>query len=118
VGFPQEVAQWISTGKAHGLGVTGTRPINNIPTMSSLGYQHMDSMGNGHSLIVNLQVSQAKFQEWRRIFLKAAQHYSVRQSYELDHCVPMDFDMKQTNSWYTQQTTFWKEQSKSVQLDK
>jgi tripartite-type tricarboxylate transporter receptor subunit TctC len=116
VGFPQEVAQWISEGKAYGLGVTGSRTVNNIPTMSSLGYRNMDNMGNGHSLIVSTQVPPARFQEWRSILQRASQDATVRQSYAVDHCVPMDFNLTQTERWFAQQTMFWKEQSKTVQL--
>lgn len=118
VGFPQEVAQWIAEGKAHGLGVTGSRSVNGIATMSSLGYRNMDRMGNGHSLIVNGQVPQSKFLEWRRILLQASKDSTVRQSYAVDHCVPMDFDLDQTNRWYAQQVIFWKQQSNSVELSK
>jgi tripartite-type tricarboxylate transporter receptor subunit TctC len=118
IGFPQEVAQWIQEGKAYGLGVTGSRTVNGIATMSSLGYRNMDRMGNGHSLIVNSQVPQAKFLEWRRILLQASKDSTVRQSYAVDHCVPMDFDLDRTKRWYAQQVIFWKQQSNSVELSK
>jgi tripartite-type tricarboxylate transporter receptor subunit TctC len=118
IGFPQEVAQWIAEGKAYGLGVTGSRTVNGIATMSSLGYRNMDRMGNGHSLIVNSQVPQAKFLEWRSILLQASKDNTVQQSYAVDHCVPMDFDLNQTERWYAQQVIFWKQQSNSVALAK
>jgi tripartite-type tricarboxylate transporter receptor subunit TctC len=118
IGFPQEVAQWIAEGKAFGLGVTGSRTVNGIATMNSLGYRNMDRMGNGHSLIVNSLVPQAKFLEWRRILLQASKDTTVQQSYAVDHCVPMDFDLDQTERWYAQQVIFWKQQSNSVALSK
>lgn len=118
VGFPQEVAGWIAEGKAFGLGVTGTRLVNNIVTMSSLGYRNMDRMGNGHSLIVNRQTPPSKYQEWRRILLQASKDPMVRNSYAVDHCVAMDFDQAQTDRWFQQQILFWREQAKSVELPK
>jgi hypothetical protein len=75
-------------------------------------------MGNGHSLIVNSLVPQAKFLEWRRILLQASKDTTVQQSYAVDHCVPMDFDLDQTERWYAQQVIFWKQQSNSVALSK
>jgi tripartite-type tricarboxylate transporter receptor subunit TctC len=117
VGFPGEIESWISSGEIHALGVTGRKSVNGIPTLMSQGFLQVESMVNGHSLIVPAKLSEKTYQEWRSILLKASTASSVQQSYTVDHCDPMNYSQKQTNQWYQNQIKLWNTLSVKVKTE-
>lgn len=117
VGFPGEIEQWIQQGRVFGLGVTGSRPVAGIPTLQSQGFKNLGEMTNGHSLIVSKNISESTFQKWRQIFVEAARHPTVQQSYTVDHCQPLILDLRASEAWFNGQTAFWRKMSQTVRID-
>jgi tripartite-type tricarboxylate transporter receptor subunit TctC len=117
VGFPGEITQWVKQGKLYALGVTGRNTVAGIPTLQSQGFKHLGKMVNGHSLIVSQSVPESTFQSWRSILVEAAKTPAVQQSYATDYCEPLTLDLTQSNTWFAEQTEFWKHLSRTVQFD-
>ena len=117
VGFPGEVEQWIAQGRMYALGVTGTRSVNNIPTLESQGFRNLGQFVNGHHLTVPKSVSEKTFQTWRKIFVEAAKQPAVQKAYAVDHCQSLAMDLKSSETWFNNQVVFWRRMSQNVQIN-
>lgn len=67
------------------IGVTGSAPINGIPTLSSLGFPDMVNQVGVFALYVPKTVPQETVEEFRGIFLKAELSKSVTDAYQFDY---------------------------------
>ena len=123
VGFLGSLDTWGNDNnkiKAHTLGITGSRAVNNYPTLLSQGFPTIiGSLNAAHHLVVPKTVGDVKFAEWRTILVTAAKSKSVLDSYTVDHCIPLsnmaDSDIE---PWYNAQAARWKRLTDGITLEK
>ena len=115
VAFIGEVEGFLDAGKLNALGVTGHRPVRNIPTLESQGFD-VGSVVNMHSLIVPMTMNPAQYAELRGMVVRAAMKQSVQDSYAVDYCEGSSLGLTQTKNWWDSQILLWKRLSKGVSL--
>ena len=115
VAFIGEVEGFLDAGKLNALGVTGHRPVRNIPTLESQGFD-VGSVVNMHSLIVPMTMNPAQYTELRGMVVRAAMKQSVQDAYAVDYCEGSSLGLTQTKNWWDSQILLWKRLSKGVSL--
>lgn len=115
VAFIGEVEGFLDAGKLTALGVTGHRPVKNIPTLEHQGFD-VGSVVNMHSLIVPTTMSPEQYTELRGMVVRAAMKQSVQDAYAVDYCEGSALGLTQTKTWYDSQILLWKRLSKGVSL--
>jgi tripartite-type tricarboxylate transporter receptor subunit TctC len=115
VAFIGEVEGFLDAGKLNALGITGHRPVRNIPTLESQGFD-VGSVVNMHSLIVPTTMNPAQYAELRGMVVRAAMKQSVQDSYAVDYCEGSSLGLTQTKNWWDSQILLWKRLSKGVSL--
>jgi tripartite-type tricarboxylate transporter receptor subunit TctC len=115
VAFIGEVEGFLDSGKLYALGITGHRPVRNIPTLESQGFD-VGSVVNMHSLIVPTTMNPAQYAELRGMVVRAAMKQSVQDSYAVDYCEGSSLGLTQTKNWWDSQILLWKRLSKGVSL--
>jgi tripartite-type tricarboxylate transporter receptor subunit TctC len=119
VGFLSEFSQWTgknNTVQINVLGVTGPKPAQGVPTLSSAGFREVDQMANPQQLIVPNSVPVAQQQEWHRIFTQAALTPSVQVSYQVDACQPANYSYKEIQDLFAKQNKFWLKMTANIKL--
>jgi tripartite-type tricarboxylate transporter receptor subunit TctC len=115
VAFIGEVEGFLDAGKLYALGITGHRPVRNIPTLESQGFD-TGSVVNMHSLVVPTTMSPAQYAELRGMVVRAAMKPSVQNAYAVDHCEGSALGLTGTKTWYGDQILLWKRLSRGVSL--
>ena len=115
VAFIGEVEGFLDAGKLNALGVTGHRPVRNIPTLESQGFD-VGSVVNMHSLIVPTTMNPAQYTELRGMVVRAAMKQSVQDAYAVDYCEGSSLGLTQTKNWWDSQILLWKRLSQGVSL--
>lgn len=115
VAFIGEVEGFLDAGKLNALGVTGHRPVRNIPTLESQGFD-VGSVVNMHSLIVPMTMNPAQYTELRGMVVRAAMKQSVQDAYAVDYCEGSSLGLTQTKNWWDSQILLWKRLSQGVSL--
>jgi len=121
VNFIHDAEAWSQDGnkvKVNVLGVTGDQPINGHPTLLSQGFPALTTnLSAPHHLVIPTSVSDTQAQAWRDILVKAAKSKEVRDSYAIDHCVPLsDMPDNQIQPWFRAQNVNWNKLSAGVKL--
>jgi tripartite-type tricarboxylate transporter receptor subunit TctC len=116
VGFLGDLRQW--KNRIHVLGITGTREIDNVPTLKSAKFAVTEFMDQTHHLVASKRVAQSTFTEWQGILYQAALAQSVQESYTIDYCTALSMTPGQAQAWYNNQVDFWKKISSTVRLPK
>ena len=100
------------------LGITGNRPVNNIPTLSSQGFtKDLEVMNVPAELLVPNSWEDNRFSEIREIFLRAGRSQIVLDSYKPDYCQSINqMSYREIQSWYSKQTADWKRLTNGVSL--
>ena len=111
VGFTGDTAQYVNADKnrVYVLGVTGDHPVNGAPTLASQGFaQTITLMNSVAQLLVPVNISEARYKEYREILVKAGRGKTVTDAFAVDFCrlmnqmpnneIPVFFDT-QTKQW-------------------
>ena len=104
--------------KLYVLGITGNKTVDGIKPLSQLGFgKDVELMNTPAQIMVPVTVSDAKFKEWREIFLKAGRTQAVLDSYKVDFC---ESNNQMTDAeivkYYQDQTANWKRLSQGITL--
>lgn len=123
VAFLGEVETWGSDNsrykKLHVLGISGAEPIRGFPTLVSQGFgSTVANIAVPFHLVVPANTPDEKFNEWRKILVRAGQASAVKETYKLDACVPSKIDDSNLQPWYRAQVEQWRRLSTGVRLDK
>jgi tripartite-type tricarboxylate transporter receptor subunit TctC len=116
VGFLGDLRQW--KNRIHVLGITGTREIDNVPTLRSEKFSVTEFMDQTHHLVASKRVAQSTVTEWQGILYQAALAQSVQESYTIDYCTAVSMTPGQAQVWYNNQVDFWRKISSTVRLSK
>jgi tripartite-type tricarboxylate transporter receptor subunit TctC len=117
VAFIGEVEGFLDSNKLYALGVTGHRPVRNIPTLEHQGFD-VGSVVNMHSLIVPTTMKPEQYAELRGMVVRAAMSKSVQDAYAVDYCEGSALGLTQTKTWYDSQILLWQRLSKGVSLNR
>ena len=121
IGFLSDPENWSYDNKIkmNILGITGSKIIHNHPTLSSQGFPDiLTKLNVPHNLIVSSTVPDQMFTEWRKILVTAAKSKSVRESYSVDSCEPMDqMPDNEIQPWFNAQNIYWKQLTSGVKID-
>lgn len=104
--------------KLYVLGITGPKTVNGIKPLAQQGFnKDLELMNTPAQLMVPVTVNDAKFKEWREIFLKAGRSQAVMDSYKGDFC---ESNNQMTDAeivqYYKTQTENWKRLSQGISL--
>jgi tripartite-type tricarboxylate transporter receptor subunit TctC len=88
--------------------VTGPRTVEGIPPLSSFGVASADKLELPHWIAVTAATDPALVKEWRGYYLKALKTKPALDAMALDHCVPVNYDEKQTEKFYLDQQAYWR----------
>ena len=119
VNFIGEAKQF-SEGKnrLYVLGITGNKTVDGIQPLSQQGFgKDVELMSVPAQIMVPVTVSDAKFKEWREIFLKAGRSQAVLDSYKVDFCTSINqMTDAEIVQYYKNQTENWKRLSQGITL--
>ena len=125
VGFIKDLMSWTSADvnverRMTVLGVTGTKTINGVSTLSSQGFPlTLSAMNAPQMLLVPVTVTDSKFSDWRDILVRAARAKPIQDSYAFDHAIPLDtMSNDSIQPWFFKQEAQWKKLTSGVKLDK
>jgi tripartite-type tricarboxylate transporter receptor subunit TctC len=111
--FLGDVAQW---NQVTVLGTTGSSRHGNAPTLLEQGFsRELGDMDIPQHLVVPNNVDPAKVTEWREILFRASKLPSVRATYTIDLCKPLE--VADVKSWYQRQNTHWSKIANGVKLE-
>jgi tripartite-type tricarboxylate transporter receptor subunit TctC len=104
--------------KLYVLGITGPKTVDGIKPLAQQGFgKDLELMNTPAQLMVPVTVNDAKFKEWREIFLKAGRTQAVTDSYKIDFC---ENNNQMTDAevvqYYKTQTENWKRLSQGISL--
>lgn len=118
VNFMGDSAQYVETNKLNVLGATGSRTINGVKPLSSLGFtKDLDVMDVPAQLLVPTTFPEAKAKEIRDIFVRAGKRQAVIDSYKPDFCHNINqMSDRDIQPWYQKQTNDWKKLTTGVSL--
>lgn len=123
VAFLGEVETWGAdsnkTRRLNVLGISGQNRVRGFPTLAGQGFgRTVADIGVPFHLVVPANIPDAKFKEWRNILVQAGQVASVKETYKLDVCVPVDLSNENLEPWYRAQVLRWQRLSHGVKLEK
>jgi len=119
VNFIGDVAQFQEgKNRVYMLGLTGNKTVLGIKPLTQLGFsKDLDVMVVPQQIIVPVTVSDAKFKEWREIFLKAGRTSAVQDAYNADYCQNINqMTDAEIVPWYKTQIDTWKRLTQGVTL--
>ena len=120
VAFLGEVEAWgsdTSKRKLNVLGISGTEIVKGFPTLASQGFgRTVGEIRVPFHLAVAANMPEDKFNEIRKILLRAGAATSVKDTYKLDACVPGTLEDANLVPWYRAQVEQWKRLSTGVKI--
>ena len=123
IGFIGDVEPWsrnTNNKKLYILGIAGNNAKSQYPLLSAQGFSpNLQNMGAAQHLVVPVDLSESKFNEWRKILTEAEKAQSVRGNYAMDQCEPFDNikTVEQLNQWYKFQTEHWKKTASTIKIN-
>jgi tripartite-type tricarboxylate transporter receptor subunit TctC len=123
VGFHGDSEQYTRPGsvkQTYWLGQTGDAGIKGTELLSNQGFsKDLVSMSTPQQIFASRKLSDAKFNEIRRILVEASRTKSVRDANAADNCVPNNqMPDAQLDNWYNSQIIQWRRLTQGVKLDK
>lgn len=112
--FLGDTTQW---SQVTVLGTTGSHRNNNNPTLVEKGFsKDLGEFDNPQHLVVPNNLDSSKFDEWRDVLYRASKLPSVRSTYAMDFCKPLE--VNDVSTWYSKQNAHWTKISSGVKLEK
>jgi tripartite-type tricarboxylate transporter receptor subunit TctC len=123
VGFHGDSEQYTKPGaikQIYWLGQTGDASIKGTELLSNLGFsKDLASMSTPQQIFASRKMSDAKFQEIRKILVEASRAKTVRDANAADNCTPNNqMPDAQLDNWYNSQIVQWRRLTQGVKLDK
>jgi tripartite-type tricarboxylate transporter receptor subunit TctC len=123
VGFHGDSEQYTRPGavkQIYWLGQTGDASIKGTELLSNQGFnKDLASMSTPQQIFASRKLSDAKFNEIRKILVEASRAKSVRDANAADNCVPNNqMPDAQLDNWYNSQIVQWRRLTQGVKLDK
>lgn len=88
--------------------VTGPTAVNGIPPLNVFGVTSADKLQLPHWIAVSASTEPALVKEWRGYYIKALKTKPALDAMALDHCIPVNYDEKQTEKFYLDQQAYWR----------
>ena len=108
VALPMDVMQWIENGKAHVIGISGTKDFANMRSFSSQGIRGFEDLVANYHLLASAKTDPAVVQELHVILRKAIKDSSkLATLYKADYCTQVDVDLKTSNEMYDRWSRNW-----------
>ena len=108
VALPMDVMQWIENGKAHVIGISGTKDFANMRSFSSQGIRGFEDLVANYHLLASAKTDPAVVQELHIILRKAIKDSSkLATLYKADYCTQVDVDLKTSNEMYDRWSRNW-----------
>jgi tripartite-type tricarboxylate transporter receptor subunit TctC len=100
------------------LGTGGTKLINNYPLLLNQGFgPAMARMGSPAQLIVPANLSNEKYNEWRKLLSEAAKTTLVKKAIADDFCSPTrEMSSEDPVAYYNESKNFWKKMTNGVEV--
>lgn len=118
IGFAGDIRKFVETGKASVLGITGTKGYKGFPTLTSQGHDKIfEKMVVGQHYAVPKSWSAEKKKEVYDMIMKVANNKKLTEAYQEDLCVQKHLPYNQLNTWFTEQTDYWKLLSSEVKIE-
>ena len=112
------MTQWAASGKVSVLGITGAKSYKGFPTLTSQGHDKLfERMVVGQHFAVPKSWSEDRKKELYDMIAKVANNKKVLDSYKDDLCVPRRLQYNQLDTWFSEQTEYWKSLSSEVKID-
>jgi tripartite-type tricarboxylate transporter receptor subunit TctC len=123
VGFHGDSEQYTVPGsvkQVYWLGQTGENSIKGTGLLSKQGFnKELSDMSTPQQIFASRKMSDAKFQEIRKILVEASRAKTVRDANAADNCVPNNqMPDAQLDAWFNGQVAQWKRLTQGVKLDK
>jgi tripartite-type tricarboxylate transporter receptor subunit TctC len=121
VNFIGDSEQYTTAGspkKIYMLGITGDQTVNGITPLISQGFtKSLARMNVPAQLVVPKNLSDAKFNEWREILVRAGRAKSVNDAFAVDYCQSMNqMPTENLQGYYNLQVSEWQRLSSGVSL--
>lgn len=101
------------------LGVTGNKPVNGHPTLTSVGLAKLlEESDNPNQFFVPATWTDEKYKEIRAMLVKASASKIVRDAYAVNYCRSLDqMSDKDMQAWFENQDKHWKKLSSGVKVN-
>jgi tripartite-type tricarboxylate transporter receptor subunit TctC len=121
VNFIGDSEQYTTAGspkKIYMLGITGDQTVNGIAPLISQGFtKSLARMNVPAQLVVPKNLSDAKFNEWREILVRAGRAKSVNDAFAVDYCQSLNqMPTENLQGYYNLQVSEWQRLSSGVSL--
>jgi tripartite-type tricarboxylate transporter receptor subunit TctC len=123
VGFVGDVNAWTKDNASkkivYILGVTGSTPMDKIPTLVSQGFSpDLSTMSSPNHYITSIKMPEEKLQEIREILVKASTANTVLDAYAIDRCVSTSrMPTAEIQPWYHAQAVKWRKLTSGVKVN-
>jgi tripartite-type tricarboxylate transporter receptor subunit TctC len=108
VALPMDVMQWVENGKAHVIGISGTKDFANMKSFSNQGIRGFEELVANYHLLASAKTDPAVVQELHVILRKAIKDSSrLAALYKADYCTQVDIDLKTSNEMYDRWSKNW-----------
>jgi tripartite-type tricarboxylate transporter receptor subunit TctC len=108
VDLPASIIQWIENGKAHVIGISGTKDFANMKSFSNQGIRGFEELVANYHLLASAKTDPAVVQELHVILRKAIKDSSrLAALYKADYCTQVDVDLKTSNEMYDRWGRNW-----------
>jgi tripartite-type tricarboxylate transporter receptor subunit TctC len=108
VALPMDVMQWVENGKAHVIGISGTKDFANMKSFSNQGIRGFEELVANYHLLASAKTDPAVVQELHIILRKAIKDSSrLAALYKADYCTQVDVDLKTSNEMYNRWSRNW-----------
>jgi tripartite-type tricarboxylate transporter receptor subunit TctC len=100
------------------LGLTGEKTVSGVAPLITQGFsKSLSRMDVPAQLVIPKTVSDAKFQEWRKILVQAGKAKTVQESFARDYCESMNqMPDNKIQAYYNMQVSEWQKLSNGVSL--
>lgn len=122
IGFISEAEQWSRENRAtdkvvNVLGITGTKTVNGYVPLVNQGFpSSFADMNVGHHILVPAKFDAAKTQEFHAIFSRAARAKTVRDSYAVDYCAPVEVGYNDLQNFFNFHKEYWRKMSSGITI--
>jgi tripartite-type tricarboxylate transporter receptor subunit TctC len=118
IGDSEPYTKTSSPKKIYMLGITGDLPVNGIVPLTTQGFpKSLARMNVPAQLVVPKNLSDAKFNEWREILVRAGRAKSVNDAFAVDYCQSMNqMPTENLQGYYNFQVSEWQKLSNGVSL--
>ena len=111
IDFVGDITQWIDSGKANVVGITGLRNYPGYQTFASQGVKGFEDLISNYQIIAPKTLPQSTQEELHGIIAMAARTSpTLSDIYKRDFCTAADVGIKQTEAMFDKWKAYWPKQ--------